>query len=145
MHARTRIEIFLRERKIPRTQIRTRYDFKTRVTCDYIPAFYPTQIRNTCKAARATELRLARDCFNIPVLTVNQVGHTALSLVASDYAGYLNQCVTKLSKLLLEYCITSASAGGFSNERASHVYNRGARCIILGSVTVVAGTLNAQI
>lgn len=50
--------------------------------------------------------------FNIPLLTVNQVGHTAYSsLVASDYASYLNQCATKLSKLLFEYCITFASGG----------------------------------
>lgn len=89
--------------------------------------------------AHAPKFRLYRDCFNIAVLTVNQVGHTALSLVASDYAGYLNQCVTKLSKLLPEYCITSVSAGGFSNERISRVYKRRPVHCVRGSVTV-AGT-----
>lgn len=47
------------------------------------------------------------------------------SLVASDYAAYLNQRATKFSKLLFEYCITFAYVEGGFNNNTYHVCKQG--------------------
>lgn len=100
-----------------RAQIQIEKHLKTRCTI-YTLCFIPNECRNMCKLC--FEAFTTALTYLYYLLIRSGMQHS--SLVASDYAAYLNQCATKLSKLLFEYCITSAFVGrGFNNKHIARL------------------------